>query len=203
MNRQIRDDLTILIRRWAAGEPGAADQAIPLLHDELRRIAVGYLRRERREHTLQPTAVVNEAWVQLLESNGIQQIGSAWESRVHFFGVAARVMRRVLVDHGRARHAAKRGGGRSPLRLCSLPELPDDRALEVQAVDLALRDLERVDVAGARLVELRFFGGLTIDEAATFLGLSRKATVRRWRRVRAWLHSQLDGARVDERRHAS
>ncbi len=203
MNEAPQGEVTRLLRRWAAGDSSVANEAIPLLHDELHRIAVGYFRRERRAHTLQPTAIINEAWIQLLGSGAIQETEVAWQSRVHFLGVAARVMRRVLVDHGRAHRALKRGGGTSPVRLRQLEELPAGRSREARAVDDALHDLERFDPEGARLVELRFFGGLTIDETAAFLGLSRKTTVRHWRRVRAWLHDQLNAsehretARVD------
>ena len=201
MRETTRDEVTRWLRRWAAGEPHAAEKAVPMLHSELHRIAVAYLRRERRDHTLQPTAIVNEAWLQLLGSNGIQRSEFCWQSRVHFLGVAARVMRRVLVDHGRARATLKRGGGNHRVPLEGLDVLPEDRSREARAVNDALRDLERIDPSGAQLVELRFFGGLTIDETAAFLGISRKTAVRQWRRARAWLHGQLDaGTRREQAR---
>ena len=181
-----RSTITDLLRRWNDGDPAAAEQVVPLVYDELRTIAAGYFRRERRGHTLQTTALVHEAWVRLIEDNGI-----AWQNRGHFFGVIARVMRRVLVDHARRRGAAKRGGQLERLTLAEATELDAGQPPDVVALDAALRDLEGLDPDKARIVELRFFGGLSIDETAEHLGVSPATVNRRWRRARNWLYRRL------------
>lgn len=172
---------------------------MPWLYSEMRRIARAIAVGERRDHTLEPTALVHEVWIQLVGPRGVQSSGLVWQSRAHFLGVAARVMRRVLVDHARRRNRAKRGGGlrREPLfeGIASRPA----QAEELLALHMALESLERFAPLEARVVELRFFGGLTVDETAEFVGLSRRSVVRVWRRARAWLTSELGGDRAVER----
>ncbi len=189
MTQPHRAAITDLLERWNRGEPGAADRVVPLVYDELRAIAAGYFRRERRGHTLQTTALVHEAWLRLVEDHGI-----AWQSRGHFVGVVARVMRHVLVDHARRHGAAKRGGGGERLTLAEAAEIAGGRPPDVAALDDALRELERLDPDKARIVELRFFGGLSIDETAEHLGVSAATVNRRWRRARNWLYRRLKPA---------
>jgi len=176
--------ITELLRRWSGGDLAAADEVMPLVYRELRRIAAGYFRSERRDHTLQPTAVVNEAFLEIIERNGVE-----WQNRAHFIGRAARVMRRVLVDHAREHGARKRGGGMHKVTLV-------EAAAPVKPVDLvalndALADLERLDPEKATIVELRYFGGLTIEETAEHLGVSPATVNRQWRRAKAWLYEAL------------
>ncbi len=164
----------------------AENQLLPLVYDELRRLAAAYMRRENAGHTLQATALVHEAYLQLVDQTRV-----TWQNRAHFFGVAARLMRRILVDHARARNAAKRGGGGQKLTLQEAIGLLDTRDVELEALDDALSDLSRLDDQQSRIVELRFFGGLTVDETAEVLGVSASTVEREWRTARAWLHSQL------------
>lgn len=181
-------EVTELLRRWSAGDEAAADQAVDLLYHDLHRVAAGCFRHERPGHTLQATALVHEAWLRLGDASGIE-----WRDRNHFLSVAARVMRRVLVDRARQRQAAKRDGGRPvplPETLASPGATPDS---DVLAVDEALGRLEQFDPEGARLVELRFFAGTTLEEAADVLDVSRRTAVRIWRRARAWLYRELAG----------
>jgi RNA polymerase sigma factor (TIGR02999 family) len=164
----------------------AEDQLLPLVYDELRRLAASYMRRENAGHTLQATALVHEAYLQLVDQTRV-----TWQNRAHFFGVAARLMRRILVDHARARNAAKRGGGGQKLTLQEAVGLLGNRDVELEALDDALTDLARLDPQQSRIVELRFFGGLTVEETAEVLGTSPSTIEREWRTARAWLHSQL------------
>lgn len=184
-------EVTDLLRRWSAGEETAGDRALGLLYGRLRRIAAAYARGERPGHTLPPTAVVHESLIQLLEQDPIQ-----WDGRGHFLGIVSRLMRRVLVDHARHRGAEKRGGRLRRLSLSRAPEPLAEQAPDLVALDDALADLESVDPLAARVVELRFFVGLTLEETADRLGVSRKTVVRRWRLARAWLFDRLarDGA---------
>jgi RNA polymerase sigma factor (TIGR02999 family) len=175
-------EVTNLLLDWRNGDEAALARLTPLVYDELRRLAGGYLRRERAGHTLQATALVHEAYLRLI---GQQHLD--WQSRAHFFGVAAQVMRHVLVDHARSRRAAKRGGGEAHLPLDEAGDSADERAAELIALDDALRSLARFDERKSRVVELRYFGGLTEEETAEVLGVS-PATVRRESRLaEAWL----------------
>lgn len=183
-----RSSLTELLQNWSDGDRAAADQALPLVYDELHRIANALFRRERRRHTLQATALVHEAFLQLSKQPGLQ-----WRSRTHFLGFAAHVMRRVLVVHARERRAQKRGGGMTRVTLDDASELGLSVAPDLIALDQALHDLEQVDPRKTAIVELRFFGGLTIDESATLLGVSPVTVSREWRKARAWLYRQLVG----------
>lgn len=178
--------ITRLLEQWNRGDPGAAERVVPLVYDQLRAIAGGYLRRERRDHTLQTTAVVHEAWVRLIENNGIE-----WQNRGHFVGVIARVMRRVLVDYARRHRAAKRGGDVEKVTLAEAVEVSAGQPPDIVALDEALQALEALDPDKARIIELRFFGGLSIDEAAEHLGVSAATVNRQWRRARNWLYHRL------------
>ena len=178
--------VTRLLEAWNAGDPEAPARVLPLLYEELHALARSYMRRERRGHTLQATAVVHEAYVRLIEESGI-----AWNDRAHFVGLAARVMRRVLVDHARRHRAAKRGGAARRVTLVEADALALGRRPDLLALDDALSALEEIDERKAAIVELRFFGGLTFDETAAHLGLARATVIRHWERARLWLYRQL------------
>ena len=181
--------VTELLAAWGAGSAGASNALVPLVYDELRRQARRALRREGEGHTLQATALVHEAWLRL---DGQHDAG--WESRSQFLAVAAQTMRRVLVDHARARHAAKRGGGDVQITLGdanAAAETPD--AMDVLALDDALARLAEMDPRKARLVELRYFAGLSIPEAAAAIGVSQATVIREWAVARMWLRRELGG----------
>ena len=184
----MRGEVTELLRAWADGEDGALDRLTPLVEAELRRLARGYMGRERREHTLQPTALVNEAFLRLTDARRIR-----WQDRAHFFGISARLMRRVLVDHARSRGFKKRGGGAHHLTvqegLLPSPAL----SLDVMALDRALEALAAVDARKSRMIELRFFAGLTVEETAEVLHVSPDTVKRDWRLAKLWLVRELEG----------
>jgi RNA polymerase sigma-70 factor, ECF subfamily len=182
-------DVTRLLQEWSAGRRGAFDELFTLLYEELRRLAARQLRRERPNHTLRATALVNEAYLKLLRQERV-----TCESRTHFFGVAARAMRCLLVDHARARGAAKRGGEAWRVDT-GLPEPAATGVVDLLALDDALRRLARLDPRKEQLVELRYFGGLTIEEAATALGVSPATVSREWTAARAWLFAELQERR--------
>lgn len=182
--------VTRLLRDWQQGDANAAGELATVIHGELRRLAVQRLRSERREHTLQPTALVNEAWIRLADMH------AGWQNRSHFLAAAATAMRRILVDHARQRNAAKRGLGQEKLALDEViyqvpGPMPDDRLL---ALDAALTKLDTLDPRQARLVELRFFGGLSIEETAAMMGTSTGTVKREWAAARAWLYDAMGGA---------
>ena len=179
--------VTELLRRWNLGDREAMDRLMPIVYDELRRLAAGYLKGERRDHTLQPTALVHEAYLRLVRQDRVE-----WQNRAHFFGIAARMMRRVLVDHARRRQAGKRDAGGFRLTLQVGEALEVSRDPELLELDEALVRLERLDVDQARVVELRFFGGLTVEETATVLGISTATVKREWRTARAFLRQEMD-----------
>jgi RNA polymerase sigma factor (TIGR02999 family) len=186
--------VTALLVEWASGRGGALDRLLPMVYAELRRLAVGHLRRERRDHTLQPTALINELYLLL-----VQQHAATWQNRAHFFALASRLMRRILVDHARARQADKRGGGRTTVALDDNAEAASssggaDRSLEVLAVDEALGRLTALDAEQGRIVELRFFAGLNVEETAYVLDRSPRTVKREWRLAKAWLHRELGSA---------
>jgi RNA polymerase sigma factor (TIGR02999 family) len=178
------ENVTELLRAWGQGDREAGERLLPLVYQELRRQAARYLRRERRDHTLPATALVHEAYLRLVGEQ------APWADRAHFFGVAARVMRQVLVDHARRHGAAKRGGHWTRLPLDGMGADPParERGVDVVVLDQALDELAALDPGKARVVELRFFGGLNIEETAETLGISTSTVTRQWRMARAWLH---------------
>jgi len=178
--------VTALLKEWARGDAGALDQLVPLVYNELRRIAARALRNERPGHTLQPTALVNEAYLRL-----INQQAASWENRVQFFAVAAEIMRRLLVDHARARLSAKRGGRVPRVSLSDAEDAAAAPEVELLEIDQALVRLARLDPGQARIVELRFFAGLTVEETAKALDRSPRTIKREWRLAKAWLHRDL------------
>lgn len=180
-------NLTVLLQAWSRGDAAAGERLLPLVYEELHRQAAGYLRRERRGHSLQPTALVNEAYLRLVGHD------AGWQNRAHFFAVAAQVMRHVLVDRARRRRAGKRGGDWTRITLDDAVAGTAFRDAELDLVELdeALQELAAMDAAKARLVELRFFGGLTAAEAAAVMGVSESTVTRDWRVARAWLHRRL------------
>lgn len=182
-----RPDLTVALRELGAGRADAAQVLLPVLVDELRAVAAGYLGPRGASHTLQPTALVNEAFLKLFGSHALERIND----RAHFFALAARVMRQILVDHARARRAASRGSSESTLVDTSgLGLAGTDDVLDV---DAALSELVRLDERQARLVELRFFGGLEVEEVAAVMGVSLSTVEREWRAARAWLGRRMRG----------
>jgi len=181
-------DVTALLDDWSRGDRQALDRLLPLVYRELRGIAARQLRHERNGHTLQPTALVHEAYLRLVEQRNVD-----WQSRAHFYGVAALVMRRILVDHARRQAAAKRGDNLRRVPLEAVIDGSTGAEIPVLALDQALSRLEQVDHALARIVELRAFGGLTIDEAAHVLNVSPSTVKRDWRTAKAWLTRELGG----------
>ncbi len=181
-----RSRVTRILQNLDASDPHAREQVVALVYDELRVLAQAQLRRERAGHTLQPTALVNEVYLRLFDSNA-----NSWESRAHFFGVIARAMRQVLVDYARKRAAAKRGGELERVTLVTDIADSGDNATDVIELHLALEKLSANDEALARLVELRFFAGLTLDEAADTLGVSRRKAAQDWGVARLWLMREL------------
>ena len=180
-------DVTGLLVAWSNGEEGADSGLMEAVHGELRRLARGYLRRERPDHSLPPTALVHEAYLKLVDQRRVR-----WQNRAHFFAIAARLMRRILVDHARAHGAAKRGAGiRVPLQDADYGA--DPPSTDVLALDAALDRLATIDARHSRLVELRFFGGLTVEETAAVMGLASITVKRDWALARAWLYRELQG----------
>jgi RNA polymerase sigma factor (TIGR02999 family) len=180
-------EITDFLERWRQGDEGAFEHVIDHVYKDLRRRAAAYLKNERREHTLQPTALVHEAFLKLVDKREIR-----WQDRNHFIAVAAQAMRRILVDHARSRKRDKRGGENEDLPLDDATRASSDgQPIDLVALDEALKNLETFDERQARIVELKYFGGMTLDEAADLLGVSR-ATVRRdWQVAKAWLRRQL------------
>ena len=179
-------DVTALLGDWSRGNRSALDQLLPLVYAELRRVAARQLRSERADHTLQPTALVHEVFIRLVDQRRVD-----WQDRAHFFGVAANVMRRILVDHARRRGASKRGEGVPSVPIDEARDVAASDGMPVLALDQALDRLEKVDAELARIVELRAFGGLTIEEAAHVLSVSPSTAKRDWRTAKAWLTREL------------
>jgi RNA polymerase sigma factor (TIGR02999 family) len=180
--------VTALLRAWGDGDDAALEQLTPLVEAELRRLARAYMARERRDHTLQATALVNEAFLRLTEARRVR-----WQDRAHFLGISARLMRRVLVDHARARGYRKRGGGAERVTLVEELVASPELALDVIALDRALDALAAVDVRKSRVVELRYFGGLSLEETAEVLHVSPDTVKRDWRLAKLWLLHELEG----------
>lgn len=182
--------VTSLLSSWTEGDRGALDELVSLVHHELHAIAARHLRGERQEHTLQATALVNEAWIRLVGQNSV-----TWQNRAHFFGVAAGIMRRILVDHARRKQADKRGGGAETIVLDENIDWSDERDVNIVALDDALQVLAAVDPQQSKVIELRFFAGLSVEETAEVLGVSPTTVKREWRMARAWLLRELDKSR--------
>jgi RNA polymerase sigma factor (TIGR02999 family) len=182
-----KPQVTALLQQWSRGDRDALEKLTPLVYEELRGIAAGYMRDERPGHTLQATALVHEAYVRLIGQKRV-----SWQNRAHFFGIAAQLMRRILIDHARRRQAAKRGVG-GALRLTAGVDVAGapEQDFDLLAIDGALSRLERLDAAQARIVELRFFGGLTVEETAEVAGVSTATVKREWRTARAWLRHEV------------
>jgi len=190
---QEQSQITVLLRAWKSGDPAALDRLTPLIYNEMRRIARNHIRRERVDNTLQTTALAHEAFVRLVRGDR-----EGWQDRAHFFAVCAHVMRGILVDAARARRAAKRGGAEgvnqaARVNLDEIADLRSDRSGEFVALDEALNELAELDERKARVVELRFFGGLSVEETAEVLGISPQSVMRDWKLARAWLLAQLRG----------
>ena len=185
---QASQELTDILRRWSDGEAAALEELTPVVYAELHRIAKRYMGRERRDHTLQTTALVNEAYVRLIDWKNAK-----WENRAHFFGVSAQLMRRILVDFARKRPSKKAAA----MRQVSLEEafiVSDERDSDLVALDEALTELAKFDERKARIVELKFFGGLSVEETAEVIGVSAVTVMREWQKAKAWLYVQLDGS---------
>ena len=187
-------DITALLKAWGHGDRAALDELTPLVYGQLRTLAARYLRKEKAGHSLQTTALVHEAYLRLVRADD-----AGWNDRVHFFAVCATVMRRILVDHARKRASAKRGGpavafGGADVDVERLPAHESERAVELVALDDALTALAAVDERRARVIELRFFGGLSVEEAAEALHVSPQTVMRDWKLARAWLTRELRGA---------
>ncbi len=186
MSGESPKDITQLLIDWNSGSRAALDALLPLVYDELRRVAAAYLRRERPGHTLQGTALVHEAYLRLIDQTRVR-----WQNRAHFLGVAAQMIRRILVDHARAKHSAKRGAGGVTLSLDESIEVAGGRDVDLVSLDDSLEELARLDPQQARIVELRYFTGLSIEESAEVLGISPATVKREWAVARAWLFREL------------
>ena len=184
--RAASQTITELLVQWSEGDQAALDRLTPLVYDELRQMARTYLRGERPEHTLQATALVHEAYLRLIDQREVR-----WQNRAHFFGIASQMMRRVLVNHALARAAGKRGGGAQKIQLEEAEGLAVSPEVEILALDEAMKQLEKLDPLQNRVVELRYFGGLTVEEAAEVLNLSAATVKREWSTARLWLRRQL------------
>ncbi len=184
-------DVSILLRAWSDGDQNALDKLAPIVYDELRRLARYYLHQERPGHSLQATALVNEAYLRLVDYKRMR-----WGNRAHFFAVSAQLMRRILVDHAR-RHNLKRGGGVQHVELEDVAVVGGDRAENLIALDDALQSLARMDARKARVVELRFFGGLSVEETAEVLQIAPVTVMRDWSSARAWLYREMGGGSSD------
>ena len=182
------EGLTQLLIEWRNGDKAALDQLMPLVHEELRRLARHYMGRERRDHTLQTSALINEAYLRLVD-----QRDTPWQNRAHFFAVAAQVMRHILIDHARSHQYEKRGGGAQRVSFDEGVAFTDQRASEIVALDDALTSLATVDPRKSRIVELRFFGGLNIEETSEVMNLSPTTIQREWRAAKAWLRRFIEG----------
>ena len=180
------ESITRLLLDASAGKQGAVDALFPIVYSEMRRLSASYLRRERPGHTLQSTALVHEAYLRLID----QKV--SWQSRAHFMGIAAQIMRRILLDHAKTKAAAKRGGGEIALELDESSIGGKARDVNLIALDDALRELEKIDPVRSRIVEMRFFGGLSNEESAEVLGISTASVQRQWAGARAWLFQAMN-----------
>lgn len=183
------NEISLLLAEWSSGNQAALDKLYPLVYDELRRMAHRYMSRERRGHTLQTTALINEAYLRLVEQRDVH-----WSNRAHFFGIASQMMRRILIDHARRYEYAKRGGGAQHVSLDEAAYVAKESARDLLELDEALSRLAEVDNRRARVVEMRFFGGLDNEEIAAVLKISPNTVTRDWKMARAWLYKELSNA---------
>ena len=183
-------EITLWLREWSDGKHEALDMLMPVVYAELHRQAVNYLRRERIGHTLQATALINEAYVKLIEQRSVN-----WQNRAHFFGIASQAMRRILVDHAKSRHRDKRGGNAEnvPLEAAEFAIAANEASMDLVALDEALTRLSKMDERQSRIVELRFFSGLSVEETAEVLGVSPATVKNDWRTAKAWLFQEING----------
>jgi RNA polymerase sigma factor (TIGR02999 family) len=184
------DNITELLVGYGRGDKDALDRLMPIVYEELRRQAARYLRKERPGHTLQTTALIHEAYVRLVDQHDVQ-----WQNRAHFFGIAAQLMRRILVDHARTKKRVKRGGSDVRVSLGDADVAVKAQDLDVVALDEALQRLAAIDEQQSRVVELRFFSGLSVEETAEVMGISKATVKRDWSMAKAWLHRELTGDR--------
>jgi RNA polymerase sigma factor (TIGR02999 family) len=182
-------EITQLLAEWSEGNQAALDRLYPLVYNELRRLAHGYLRRERKGHTLQTTALINEAYLRLVDQKHVH-----WANRSHFFGISAQIMRRILIDHARRYNYSKRGGGAQRISLDEGAVVAKPRARELLLLDEALNSLATIDPRRSQVVELRYFGGLNNEEIAEVLKISENTVMRDWNMARAWLYQELSGS---------
>ena len=189
----LQEEVTQLLKDWSGGDEGALGKLIPLVQPELHRLAHHYMSRERAGHTLQTTALLNEAYLQLVDDPKRN-----WQNRTHFMAAAAQLMRRIIVDYARERRSLKRGGGALKVSLDEAALVTEKQSEELLALDEALERLEVQDPRKSQIVELRYFGGLTVEETAEFLKLSHRTVKREWRMAKAWLYRALSGEEPDE-----
>lgn len=186
MDNPGQNNVTMLLGQLTRGNEGAASKLIPLVYDELRRLAGSYMHRERSDHTLQPTALVHEAYLKLVEQRSVD-----WQGRAHFFAIAAQMMRRILIDHARAHLSEKRGAGEKPLPLDEALAFAPEQSLKLVRIDQSLERLAQIDPRQSKIVELRFFGGLTVEQTAEALGIAPRTVKRDWNVAKAWLQGDL------------
>ena len=187
------NEVTQLLLGWADGDEAAFQRLVPLVHGELRRLAQWHMDAERPGHTLQATALVNEAYLRLIDVTKVR-----WQNRAHFFALSARLMRRILVDFARSRHYQKRGGGAARVTLDSALEISDEKSDVLIAIDDALASLAEVDVRKSQVVEMRFFGGLSVEETAEALHVSPETVMRDWKMAKLWLRREINGPATDD-----
>jgi RNA polymerase sigma factor (TIGR02999 family) len=193
VSEPLEQNVTHLLIQWSKGDSAALDALVPLVYDQLRKLAQSYLSREQPGHTLSSTALVHEAYLRLVKQKDV-----TWQNRAHFFAVAARMMRRILVDHARKHNYAKRGGGAMTISLDETVASAPERELDLVALDDALEALAKLDERQSRMVELRFFGGLSIEETSEVLGISTPTVKREWASARAWLYREISGPSTKE-----
>ena len=186
--QQPPENITELLASYGRGDKESLDRLMPIVYEELRRQAARYLRREQPGNTLQTTALIHEAYVRLVDQRNTQ-----WQNRAHFFGIAAQMMRRILVDHARAKKRVKRGGSEIRISLSDATVAAKEQDLDVVALDAALERLALIDEQQSRVVELRFFSGLSVEETAEVMGISKSTVKRDWSMAKAWLHRELSG----------
>ncbi len=193
MTKASPQELTQLLQAWSDGNQEALDKLAPMVHEELHRLASHYMRGERPGHTLQTTELIDEAYVRLIDWKNVR-----WQNRAHFFAVAAQMMRRILVDVARSRHYAKRGGEACRVSISEAADVSPERGEDLIALDEALQSLAAFDKRKTQIVELRFFGGLTVDETAEVLKVSARTVMREWSLAQAWLYRELSGGKIND-----